>query len=97
MVVGRPVAVRAALAVARNRAIDDVGLQVLDRVEADAKPIRRARAHVVQHHVSGPNQPTNGLQAVRLLEIDGQRTFVGVLAEERGRQAFGVSGAQLIA
>ena len=97
VVVGRPVARRPALPVAGDGAVDEVRLHRAQGLVADAQSIGRARAHVVQRDVGAGNEGMHRLQPGRALQIDGQRALVGVLPQERRRQALGMAAAHLLA
>src|SRR5580693_9007208 len=77
-VVGRTPSVGAGLAEARDRAVDDVRADRADRVVAAAEPVRGAWPEVLHHDVTPGGQGKQGLEPVRVLEVDRDTALVPV-------------------
>ena len=56
-------------------------------VPAEAEPVQRRLAHVVDQRVGGGDQPPQYLLAGFLLQIDGERALVAVVVDEDGADA----------
>jgi hypothetical protein len=85
-VVGGGRALRAVLAEARYRAIDELGVDGCQRCMADAELVHHAGAEVLHHHVGLGGKAMHDLDRLRLGEIEGETALVGVDAHESGRQ-----------
>src|SRR5215510_5675430 len=48
-----PIAIGAVLAVARDRAVDEAGVHLAERLPVDAEPRRRSRPRAFEDHVGG--------------------------------------------
>ena len=97
--VGPPVGGPAVLAVARDRAVDDVGPAGGDLLVADAEAGGDAGPEVLDDHVAALGQIEDQVDALGSGQVDRQEPLAHVLAGEQHRQAApaGVAGAQQVA
>src|SRR5439155_839768 len=70
VVVGGLVAVRAGLAEARDRGVDQSRVQRLRRLVGEAQARHRAGAEVLDQDVAAPDQPPQRLLAALALEVE---------------------------
>ena len=77
-VVGRTLRVGSGLAEARDRAVDDVRADRADRVVAAAEPFRGAGAKVLHHDVTPGGEGKQGLEPVRVLDVQRDAALVPV-------------------
>ena len=83
----RPVAVRAVLAEARNRAIDDAGIAFFRFSVVDAEPLQRADAVILDHHVAFLQELEKKLLALGPLHVENDAALVAMQAHEVRRFA----------
>ena len=86
-VVGRRLGRRAGLAVARDRTIDQVGLDCLHRLIPEAEAVDHARPEVLHHDVGVLDQPSDDFESARVFEVERQRPLVGIHGQEERRHA----------
>jgi hypothetical protein len=67
---------------ARDRAVDEVGLDLGERTIAQPEPVHDARAKVLDQRVGGGDETQESLLTLRVLQIDRDRALTGVLGEE---------------
>src|SRR2546425_13107260 len=94
---GEAVLVRATGAEALDLAIDDTGVDLLDRVIAEAEALDRAGRHVFDRDIGLFQERAYDLQPARRFEIQGQRLLVGVELVEIPGVVVGLAGAQAAA
>src|SRR5437773_3458659 len=91
LVVARPLGVRAGLAEAGDRAVDDPRIDLRQRLVVDAEPLLHVRPEVLDDDVGARRQLLDDLDAARMLEVERHRALVPVQVEEveaeRGRVA----------
>ena len=83
----RGLAVRPDLAEARDGAVDQPGIDRLQRLVADAELVHHARPEILHHHVGLGGQPLHHLDRLGLLEIERDRALVRVDRDPRVRRA----------
>jgi hypothetical protein len=66
------------LAVARDRAVDDAGVERADVVEAEALPLDHARAEVLHHHVGLRHEVAQERAVPLVAEVRGEALLVAV-------------------
>ena len=86
VVVGAAAGPRTLLAVARDRAVDDAGPHGADGLVVQPAAGHHAGAEVLDEHVGRGRQPAHQLGALRLANVDGQRTLAGVQGREARRR-----------
>ena len=86
-VLARPIAVRAVLAVAGDLGVDQARVDRVQLLPADAEPLGRADAVVLDEDVARPDKIEDGGETVRMLEVERDRALVPVEAEEGRRLA----------
>ena len=93
------VGVRSLLAEAVDRHVDDVGRHLADRRLVDAETLDHAGPKVLHQHIGASAQALDEIDALRRLEIDGDRALVAVEVQERGRKAVApiAVGARVVA
>jgi hypothetical protein len=69
--------------------VDNIRVQLLERLVAEAKPLQSPAAHVLDEHVGLRPEAPYPLEALRVLEIHAYRALVAVDGEEIGRLAAG--------
>ena len=79
---GEVLLVGAALAEALDLAVDDRRVERSDDVGAEAEPLDRAGGEILHQHVGLGGQVLDQLQALRVLQVDGDRLLVGVEIQE---------------
>src|SRR4029453_13441962 len=94
---GEAVLVRAAGAKALDLAIDDAGVDLLDRVIAEPEALDRAGRHVFDRDIGLFQQGAYDLQTARRFEVQRQRLLVGVELVEIPGVVVGLAGAQAAA
>ena len=91
-VVARPARLRPRLAEARDRAVDEPGIQRVDGLPAEAEPRERAGPEVLDQHVRAREElPEDRLPRLRL-EVERDALLPAVDAHEVGRLAAGEGG-----
>ena len=80
-VVAGAVAVRAVLAVAGDRAVDEGRVRLAQHVEADAELVEHAGPEALDQHVGRLGQLEQGLAAPLLLQVEADRALVAVQRE----------------
>jgi hypothetical protein len=86
------------LAEARNRAINQIRLKVLERFVAQPKTIHYSGTEIFDDYIGGSDQAMKNFVSTLILEIDRQRSLAGILSEEGGAHQMFVElwiGAQL--
>jgi hypothetical protein len=81
----RAVAVRAVLAEAGDRAVDDLRITVTRARVVDPQLLHGADPQVLQHHVRPIEQPEEDRPALRVLQVDRDALLVAVKVDEVGR------------
>ncbi len=89
VIVGRARRHRPVLAEARDRAVDDAGIDGADRLEAHAQAMRRAGSPVLDHHVDARGDLARDLHAAGILEVQRHRSLAGVAGQEGAAHAGG--------
>ena len=90
-----PVPVRLCRAEAGNRAVDDAWIDRSRKRVADAEPVERARAEVLDDDVRLPNKIGEHLAAPRLFQIEGDAVLAAQPVQRRHRDvvfAFATEG-----
>ena len=76
---------RAVLPVAGDRAVDDLRVDLAQRLVADAEPVEHARAEGLEHDVGVAHQAQQHLAAGLRLEVEPDRALAAVQREEQRR------------
>ena len=84
-VVAGGVALGAGLAVARDRAVDDPGVDLAHALVADAEPVEDTGTEGLEHDVVLAHQAQQHLAPALALEIDADRALVAVQRQEQRR------------
>ena len=79
-----PVGVRAVLAEAGDRSVDQARVPGVHGVEVEAQAVLDRGAHVLDQHVGGVDQAHQHVAALRRLQVQGQRPLVAVQVLEVG-------------
>ena len=87
LIEGRALVVGAVLAEAGDRAGDDGGIVLAERVVVDLQPFRHPRREVVQHHVCVAHQFVEEPETGGGFEVDGDGALVAVQGEVVGAHA----------
>ena len=67
---------------AEHAGIDQARVDLRHHVVAELQPRHRLRAHIVDQHVGGLDQPQHGVAPGRLLQVEADRALVAVGVEE---------------
>ena len=94
-VVTRPAGQWSRLAVARDGAVDEAGVEFAQRFKADAHLPGLPRPEVLDHHVRPGGEPADDGNALGSLEVDGERTLVAVDRQVVGALAAGIGRTPL--
>ena len=81
---GRPLAVGARLAEARHRAVDDLGIDLLDVLVAEAQPLDHARPEALHHDMRLGGDLLHHGDAVGRLEVERDRALAAVEGDGMG-------------
>ena len=87
------------LAEAVDRHVDDAGRTLADRRLVEAETLDHAGAEVLHQHVGPRGEALDEIDALRRLQVDGDRALVAVEVQERGREAVApiAVGARVVA
>ncbi|MGY4426754.1 hypothetical protein ACVWY2_009203 [Bradyrhizobium sp. JR6.1] len=83
--VGRQFRRRAGLAVAGDRAEDQLRIDVADRGIVELEPAHHAGAEILHQHVGGRDQPAHGFDAGRRLQVEHEAVLADIELAERRR------------